>query len=105
MIFTWNSDYVLEQRYQIDVCNGNGLCSLWGTDWILKYYLDELRLHRVNVRYQVSHPYKAIGRITILHIFTFIFLESRRHVGDRTYYNRPATLRVVLSAFLFYWVR
>jgi hypothetical protein len=23
-------------------------CSLWGTDWILKYYLDELRLQRVN---------------------------------------------------------
>jgi hypothetical protein len=23
-------------------------CSLWGTDWILKYYLDELRLQRVD---------------------------------------------------------
>jgi hypothetical protein len=25
------------------------LCSLWGTDWIIKYYLDELRLQRVKV--------------------------------------------------------
>jgi hypothetical protein len=24
-------------------------CSLWGTDWILKYHLDELRLQRVNL--------------------------------------------------------
>jgi hypothetical protein len=25
-------DYFLEQRYPIDVCNGDGLCSLTGTD-------------------------------------------------------------------------
>jgi hypothetical protein len=40
MIVTVNSDYLLEQ---IDVCNGDVLCSLWGTYWILNYYLDELR--------------------------------------------------------------
>jgi hypothetical protein len=29
-------------------------CSLWGTDWILKYYLDELRLQRVSWLFQCS---------------------------------------------------
>jgi hypothetical protein len=48
MILTLKSDWFLEQRWQIHVCNGDGLGSLWGTDWILKYYLDELRLQRVN---------------------------------------------------------
>jgi hypothetical protein len=37
-------DYFLKQCYEICPCNGDGLCSLWGTDWILKYSLDELRL-------------------------------------------------------------
>lgn len=27
-------DYFLEQRQQIDVCNGNRLYSLWGMNWI-----------------------------------------------------------------------
>jgi hypothetical protein len=27
-------------------------CCLWGTDWILKYYLDELRLQRVNENFR-----------------------------------------------------
>jgi hypothetical protein len=32
----------------------------------------------LNVRYQVSHPYKATGRIMVLCILTFTFLDSRR---------------------------
>jgi hypothetical protein len=31
-----------------------------------------------NVRTQVSHPYKTTGRIVVLYILTFIFLDSRR---------------------------
>jgi hypothetical protein len=27
---------------------------------------------------QVSHPYKTTGRITVLYILTFTFLDSRR---------------------------
>lgn len=32
----------------VELCNGELLCSLWGTKWSLKYYLDEILLHRVN---------------------------------------------------------
>jgi hypothetical protein len=52
MILTVNSDYFLKQRQLVDLCNGEVLCFLCGTDWILKYYLDDLslslRLQRVN---------------------------------------------------------
>jgi hypothetical protein len=37
----------LNKYQQIYCCNGEVWCSLWGTDWILKYYLDELRFQRV----------------------------------------------------------
>jgi hypothetical protein len=42
------NDYFLKQRWPVDRCNGEVWCSLWGTDWILKYYLDEIRLQKVN---------------------------------------------------------
>jgi hypothetical protein len=32
----------------------------------------------LNVRDQVSHPYKTTGRITVLHVLTFTFLGNRR---------------------------
>jgi hypothetical protein len=32
----------------------------------------------LNVRDQVSHPYKTTGRIMVLHILTFKFLHNRR---------------------------
>jgi hypothetical protein len=44
MSLSVKGDYFLKQCYEICPCNGDGLCSLWGTDWILKYSLDELRL-------------------------------------------------------------
>jgi hypothetical protein len=43
-----SSDYFLKQSQSVDLRNGEVLCFLCGTDWILKYYLDELRLQRVN---------------------------------------------------------
>jgi hypothetical protein len=49
MILILNSYYFLKQHQPVDLCNGEVLCSLWGTDWILKYCLDELRFQRVNV--------------------------------------------------------
>jgi hypothetical protein len=51
MILRVNSDYFLNQRQPADLCNGEALCFLCGTDWILKYYLDELRLQRVKSHY------------------------------------------------------
>jgi hypothetical protein len=32
----------------------------------------------LNVRDQVSHPYKTTGRIMVLQMLTFTFLDSRR---------------------------
>jgi hypothetical protein len=45
MVFTVNSYNVLKQHYPVDRCNGEMWCSLWDTYWILKYYLDKLRLN------------------------------------------------------------
>jgi NADH:ubiquinone oxidoreductase subunit E len=47
MILSLNSEYYLNQRQLIEVCNGEMWCFLCGTDRIRKY-LDELRLQRVN---------------------------------------------------------
>jgi hypothetical protein len=43
MILAVNKGYFLKQYQPVDLCNGEVLCFLCGTDWILKYYLDELR--------------------------------------------------------------
>jgi hypothetical protein len=48
MILNVNSDHFLKLRQPFDLCDGEVLCFLCGTDWILRYYLDELRLQRVN---------------------------------------------------------
>jgi hypothetical protein len=55
MILILSDDNLLERHQQVDVCNGAVWCCLWGTDWFLKYYKDELRLQRVNLNnYGVS---------------------------------------------------
>jgi hypothetical protein len=41
-----NSDHFLKQHFPANLCNGEVLCFLCGTDWILKYYLDELLFSR-----------------------------------------------------------
>jgi hypothetical protein len=43
-----NTDYLFKQHLLLDICNGEVFCSLWSTDWILKYYLDEHQLQRVD---------------------------------------------------------
>jgi hypothetical protein len=48
MFLTVNSDYVLKQRYPVDLCNGEELCFLCGTDWIRIYRADEIRFQRVS---------------------------------------------------------
>jgi hypothetical protein len=48
MILNGNRDYFFKQHYQADICDAEVMCFLWGTDWIIKYYLGELRLQRVN---------------------------------------------------------
>jgi hypothetical protein len=49
MILGLNSSLFFKQCQLLDLCNGEVGCSLWCTDWILKYYLDELRLQRVKL--------------------------------------------------------
>jgi hypothetical protein len=48
-----------------DFCNGKVLCFLWDTLWVLKYYLDELQLERVNFRF---HYYRAEKLVTKIHL-------------------------------------
>jgi hypothetical protein len=40
------SDCFLKQHQSIGTCSGKVLCFLCGTEWISKYYFDELRLQR-----------------------------------------------------------
>jgi hypothetical protein len=47
MILSVNRDYFLKQHQSVNLCNGEVLSFLCGTDWILKYYVDELWLQRV----------------------------------------------------------
>jgi hypothetical protein len=52
MILTVNGGYFLKQHQSVDLCNGEVLCFLCGTEWIIKYYLDEPRLQRVKLKGQ-----------------------------------------------------
>jgi hypothetical protein len=49
MILSVNSYYFRKQRKPVDLCNGEVWCFLCGTDWILKYYLDE---HELKIQMQ-----------------------------------------------------
>jgi hypothetical protein len=50
MIVYVNSDFfpLTALSTVFDLGNGEELCFLWGTDWILKHYLGDLRLQKVN---------------------------------------------------------
>jgi hypothetical protein len=50
MVLPVKIDYFLKQYYAVDLCNGKVLCSLRIRTKFLNYYLDELRLQRVNIR-------------------------------------------------------
>jgi hypothetical protein len=47
MILSVERDYLLKHHQVIYLCNGEVLCLLWDTDWILKYYFNEIRLQKV----------------------------------------------------------
>jgi phosphate starvation-inducible membrane PsiE len=53
---------------------------LFGANILLSVLLsDTLSLcSSLNVRDQVSHPYRTTGKIVVLYILTFMFLDSRR---------------------------
>jgi hypothetical protein len=54
-----NSDYFLKHRQPADLCNGEELCFLCGTDWIIKCYLDELRASVANASKRQACLYTA----------------------------------------------
>jgi hypothetical protein len=54
MVLRINSDYFPTQHLPVDLCNGEVQCFLCGTDWILKHYLDELRLQSVKVETEIN---------------------------------------------------
>jgi hypothetical protein len=56
MILSASSDYFLKHRQPVDLCNGEVLCFLCGTDWIIKYSLDELRLQVALHAYHAALP-------------------------------------------------
>jgi hypothetical protein len=51
------------------------------------------------VRDQVSHPYKTTGRIMVLYILTFTFLDSSR--DDKKTLNRMAARKMKKNENIF----
>jgi hypothetical protein len=62
--------------------------SVWGTDWILKYCLDEFRLQRVNYLVNKSLPIDTIRsyfKIFIHHPFRPMSVSSKRPISFRLF--------------------
>jgi hypothetical protein len=47
-------------------------CFLRGTDWIIKYYFDELRLQRANVRYVFMFMFMYVYDLLYLFILKYL---------------------------------
>jgi hypothetical protein len=43
MVLTIDSDCFPKQHYPVGLCSGDVMCFLWGTNWILIYYLEEIQ--------------------------------------------------------------
>jgi hypothetical protein len=57
--------------------------------FIMKFSPTSRHFNSLNVRDQVSHPYKATGKIMFLYILIFTFLDNRREClnGSKHYPN------------------
>jgi hypothetical protein len=105
MIFNVNSDYFLEQHKPADLCNGEELCFLCGTDWILKYYLDELWLQR-GTRVIIWHSWaKSAALITIYDVSPnggrFVLKSRIAHRNDR-HISTWLNLRILVNLRIIY---
>jgi hypothetical protein len=76
IVLTLSVDYFLKEHQPVDVCNGKVRCSLWVTDWIIKCYVDERQLQRVN----------------------FVFLAKSLCYGVVTYLSET-------DGWLLYWLK
>jgi hypothetical protein len=66
MILAANSDCFPKHRWQADLCNGEVLCSLCGTDWILKYFSMSLTTPHFPFSLSLKFGFRGLP----LHIFT-----------------------------------
>jgi hypothetical protein len=41
MVLTVSSDYLINQYFPVDFCNGEMQCFVWDTNYFLKYYYDD----------------------------------------------------------------
>jgi hypothetical protein len=57
MTLSTNRDYFSKQHKQVNLRNSDVWCFLLGTDWVHKYYFDELWIQTFNLRsaYVFSH--------------------------------------------------
>jgi hypothetical protein len=61
--------------------------SLFGPNILNNLFSNTLNLcSSLNVGYQVSHPYEATGKIVVLYILIFTFLDSRQE--DKRFLTR-----------------
>jgi hypothetical protein len=76
-ILTINIDYFLKQRQPVDLCNGEVLCFLCGTDWIIKYYVVLLRLQRVkrhcNTFMTINYAFSLFVLQAMIYLCDFVF--------------------------------
>jgi hypothetical protein len=98
IILRMNSDYSLKQLQQNYVYNGNGLCFLWGMNWILKYHADELRLQKINA-IMTYYGTQAFTKLLILFGFSHgmcLWLERLAKGDSKSRRNNYALLRICL---------
>jgi hypothetical protein len=76
MVLAVNSDYFLKQRYSVDLYDSEVWCSLWGTDWILKIYLDQFRL------WSFKETISAL-EMKYVYKYIFVFILNIAVPGDR----------------------
>jgi hypothetical protein len=86
MILKINSGCFLKQRQPVDLRNGEVWYFLCGTDWIIKYHIDELRLRRAKYfRLSRSQTYVRITSACrvwcIVRVNTLIWKSSRNSLS------------------------